>query len=438
MIRNSVKIIGGGLAGSECALYLSSRGVKVKLYDVKRIKKTPCQHSDNYAELVCSNSLKSNDVYSNACGLLKEEMRVLGSEIIAAADKFAVPAGRALAVNRELFSAYITEKIRNNENIECIDEEVAEINPDELTIIATGPLSTNALNASLEKLTGEIPYFFDAAAPIVSYESIDMSSSFVADRYSEAGEGDYINCPLNNEEYFLFLNELKSAKRVEMHDFESKKVFDGCMPIEVMAERGDNTLRFGPMKPAGLTDPKTGRWPYACVQLRKENVAGDSYNIVGFQTNLLFPEQKRVLSLIPALKNAEYYRYGVMHKNTYINSPKVLNKDFSMKEHPLVYFAGQISGVEGYVESAASGLAVAINVYRKLSGKESVDFTNKTVIGALSEYVATENKNFQPMNANYGIIYPLDVIVRDKDKKKRMIAERSLSVIKQIKEYDNE
>lgn len=438
MIKNSVKIIGGGLAGSECALYLATRGVKVKLYDVKRIKKTACQHSDNYAELVCSNSLKSNDVYSNACGLLKEEMRVLGSEIIAAADKFAVPAGRALAVNRELFSSYITEKIQNNENIECFDEEVTEINSEELTVVATGPLSTDALNASLEKLTGSIPYFFDAAAPIVSYESIDMSNAFVADRYDESGEGDYINCPLNKDEYLLFIDELKRAKRVEMHDFESKKVFDGCMPIEVMAERGDNTLRFGPMKPAGLTDPKTGRWPYACVQLRKENVAGESYNIVGFQTNLLFPEQKRVLSLIPALKNAEYYRYGVMHKNTYINAPEVLKSDFSMKKYPLIWFAGQISGVEGYVESAASGLATAINVYRYLCGKESVDFTNKTVIGALSEYVATENKDFQPMNANYGIIYPLDVVVKDKDKKKRMIAERSLSIIKQIKENENE
>jgi len=433
----TVKVVGGGLAGSETALYLANRGVKVKLYDIKPNNFTPCHHSEGYAELVCSNSLKSNDILGNACGLLKEEMRLLGSEIIASADQTAVPAGRALAVNRELFSKSITEKIKNNPNIECVCEEITEIDGDCITVIATGPLTTPKLSESIEKITGCCPYFFDAAAPIVDGESIDMNNAFITDRYGEEGVGDYINCPLNKEEYDLFVSELLSAKRAEMHDFENKKVFDGCMPIEVMASRGNNTLRFGPMKPTGLTDPKTGRWPYACVQLRKENIAGDSYNIVGFQTNLLFPEQKRVLSIIPALKNAEYFRYGVMHKNTYIKSPGVLGSDFALLNNPNVYFAGQITGVEGYVESAASGLMVAINVLRKLNGQAPVNFGNKTVIGALSNYIATENSDFQPMNANYGVLEPLEKTIRDKAKRKEEMAKRSLQIIQTFKENNN-
>ncbi|MBP5307623.1 MAG: methylenetetrahydrofolate--tRNA-(uracil(54)-C(5))-methyltransferase (FADH(2)-oxidizing) TrmFO [Clostridia bacterium] len=433
-MKDYVKVVGGGLAGSEVALYLAKRGVKVKLYDIKPNKFTPCHHSAGFAELVCSNSLKSNDVFGNACGLLKEEMRLIGSAIISAADKTAVPAGKALAVNRELFSAQITEEIKNDENIEVISEEITDIDREDITVIATGPLTTPALAEKIAQITGSCPYFFDAAAPIVDGESIDRENSFVSDRYGEAGKGDYVNCPLNKEQYDGFVEELLNAKRAELHDFEDDKVFDGCMPIEVMAGRGRDTLRFGPMKPTGLTDPKTGRWPYACVQLRKENVAGDSYNIVGFQTNLLFSEQKRVLSIIPALKNAEYFRYGVMHKNTYVKSPGILASDYSLIGSPNVYFAGQITGVEGYVESAASGLTVAVNVYRKLRGMPPVSFGNSTVIGALASYISTENPDFQPMNANYGILEPTEKHIRDKAARKAYFAERSLNIIKKYRE----
>jgi len=432
-------VVGGGLAGSEAALHLADNGFTVTLYDIKPNKFTPCHHSEGYAELVCSNSLKSNDVYGNACGLLKQEMRILGSRVIEAADKTSVPAGRALAVNRELFSEYLTNLIKNHPNITCVCEEITEIpTGDFYTVIATGPLTTEPLYKSIEAITGACPYFFDAAAPIVDADSIDMTSAFITDRYGEENVGDYINCPLNKEEYVLFVDELLKAKRAELHEFENDKVFDGCMPIEVMASRGQNTLRFGPMKPTGLTDPKTGRWPYACVQLRKENIAGDSYNIVGFQTNLLFSEQKRVLSIIPALKNAEYFRYGVMHKNTYINSPNILNNDFSLKNNENVFFAGQITGVEGYVESAASGLIAAINIVKKQNGEQLVDFGNETVIGALSNYVATENIDFQPMNANFGILKPLDKHIRDKAKRKEELAKRSLSIINNYKENTDE
>lgn len=438
MENRVVNVIGAGLAGSEAALYLANRGVRVNLYDIKPERRTPCHHVGLYGELVCSNSLKSNEIYSNACGLLKEEMRILGSQIIEIADKNAVPAGRALAVNRDLFAQEITSRIRNHANINCITKEVTCLNLDEINIIATGPLTTNPLLEYIAELTGELPFFFDAAAPIIDAESIDMDCAFVADRYGDCdGTGDYINCPLNKEEYDEFIRELLNAKRVEMHDFESSKIFDGCMPIEVMASRGENTLRFGPMKPTGLTDPKTGRWPYACVQLRKENLAGNSYNIVGFQTNLLFGEQKRVFSIIPALKNAEYFRYGVMHKNAYIKSPGKLNNDFSLIKNSNIFFAGQITGVEGYVESAASGLIVAINVLRKLNDLPAIDFTYQTVIGALSNYIATENSNFQPMNANYGILSPLDFTVRDKAKRKEEISKRSLIKVNELKENIN-
>ena len=430
-----VRIIGGGLAGSECAIYLAERGVKVKLYDIKPNKKTPAHHSDNFAELVCSNSLKSNDIYGNACGLLKEEMRILGSAVIEIADKTRVPAGNALAVNREDFSSLITKRIISNDNIEVVSEEITDIDLvdfDGYVVVATGPLTTNPLSESIAKITGGHLSFFDAAAPIISADSIDMESAFVADRWDK-GNGDHINCPMNKEEYLEFIDALLNAKRAEQKDFENSSVFEGCMPVEVMATRGVDTLRFGPLKPAGLTDPKTGRWPYACLQLRREDADGNMYNLVGFQTNLLWGEQKRVFGIIPALKNAEYLRYGVMHRNTYVNSPKVLKSDFSLKDRQNVFFAGQITGVEGYVESTASGLLVAINILRQLNGEESVSLDDTTVLGALSNYVATPNPDFQPMNANFGILANIEMPKKDKALKKRLQAERSIDNIKKLK-----
>ena len=380
-----VKVIGAGLAGSEAALFLSSHGVEVDLYDIKPNKFTPAHSDGNFAELVCSNSLKSSDIYGNAAGLLKEEMRRLGSFVIAAADKTKVPAGGALAVDRKAFAELITK----------------------------------------EKTGGGL-YFFDASAPIVSFESVDMTSAFFGDRYDK-GNGDHVNCPMNKEEYDAFLSELLSAERAELHGFENSAVFEGCMPVEVMAARGKDTLRFGPLKPVGLTDPKTGRWAYACLQMRKEDEAGSMYNLVGFQTNLKFPEQKRVFSMIPALKNAEFLRYGVMHRNTFINSPEVLNEDYSLKSSEKVFFAGQITGVEGYVESAASGLLAAIYAERKIKGKPQILISRNTVLGALTGYITTKNPSFQPMNANFGIIPPLNRKIRDKAERKKEMAERSLS-----------
>ncbi len=429
-----VRIIGGGLAGTECALYLANHGVKVKLYDMKPIKKSPAHHSDGYAELVCSNSLKSNDIYGNACGLLKEEMRILGSFVIAVADKTRVPAGNALAVNREEFSSILTDAVKNNPNIECVSEEVESLSMvdfDGYVVVATGPLTSDLLSKDLSKTFGNELSFFDAAAPIVSAESIDMNSAFVADRWDK-GNGDHINCPMNKEEYEEFYSALISAERAPQKEFENSSVFEGCMPIEVMATRGVDTLRFGPLKPAGLTDPKTGRWPYACLQLRREDAEGNMYNLVGFQTNLTWGEQKRVFGLIPALKNAEYFRYGVMHRNTYLNSPEILNADFSLKTNGKIYFAGQITGVEGYVESTASGLLVAINILRAIGGKKPLDLDNATVLGALSNYVATKNEDFQPMNANFGILKNIEMKKKDKALKKRLQAENSLEIIKNI------
>ncbi|MBE5753797.1 MAG: methylenetetrahydrofolate--tRNA-(uracil(54)-C(5))-methyltransferase (FADH(2)-oxidizing) TrmFO [Clostridiales bacterium] len=428
-----VKIIGGGLAGAEAAYQLAKRGVKVALYDIKPLQKTPAHKSDKYAELVCSNSLKSNDVYGNAAGLLKEEMRLLGSLVIDAADKTRVPAGNALAVDREKFAEYITNKLKEEENIEHISEEVTDIDTDEYTIIASGPLTTEKLSQNIKTLVGDGLSFYDASAPIIEFDSIDMENAFFGDRYDK-GNGDHINCPMNKEEYLAFMDALRSAKRAELHGFENSAVFEGCMPVEVMAERGLDTLRFGPLKPVGLTDPKTGRWAYACLQLRKEDADGIMYNMVGFQTNLLWGEQKRVFSLIPALKNAEYFRYGVMHRNTFINSPKVLNPDYSLKEHDKVYFAGQITGVEGYVESAASGLMAALYLSKKLNGEKVETVSDKTVLGSLAKYITTENKDFQPMNANFGILPPMDRIIRDKAERKRAQAERSLAEISRFKE----
>lgn len=427
-----VKVIGAGLAGAEAALYLSSHGVAVTLVDIKPNKFTPAHTDKNFAELVCSNSLKSSDVYGNAAGLLKEEMRRLGSFLMAAADKTKVPAGGALAVNRTEFSRIITEEIRSRDNIEIVSEEAKKINESELTIIATGPLTTDALSNAIKEKVGGGLYFFDASAPIVSAESVDMERAFIGDRYDK-GNGDHLNCPMNKEEYEAFIEELLKAERAELHGFENAAVFEGCMPIEVMAARGKDTLRFGPLKPVGLTDPKTGRWAYACLQLRREDEEGSMYNLVGFQTNLKFPEQKRVFSMIPALKNAEFLRYGVMHRNTFINAPEALNVNLSLKNAENVLFAGQITGVEGYVESAGTGLLAAIYAERKINGKPEKLVPETTVLGALMKYVTTPNPSFQPMNANFGIMPPLAERIRDKAERKRKIAERSLSEIERFK-----
>ncbi len=423
-----IKVIGGGLAGAEAAYRLANSGIEVALYDIKPVSFTHAHKSPDYAELVCSNSLKSNDVYGNAAGLLKEEIRKLGSITMLAAEYSKVPAGNALAVDRDKFSAFITEKLKSHKNIEHIGMEVKDIDVDEYTIVATGPLTTDALSDKITELVGGGLHFYDASAPIIDFESIDMEHAFFGDRYDK-GNGDHINCPMNKEEYLAFMQALTTAERAKLHEFEKKEVFEGCMPIEIMASRGTDTLRFGPLKPVGLTDPKTGRWAYACLQLRKEDADGKMYNMVGFQTNLTFPEQKRVFSLIPALKNAEYLRYGVMHRNTFINSPQVLNADYSLKNYPKVFFAGQITGVEGYVESAASGLMSAIYLERKLAGKEQILISEKTVLGSLARYITTENKDFEPMNANFGILPPTDRVIRDKAERKRFMAERSLSCV---------
>lgn len=429
MTKNKVRIIGGGLAGCEAAFYLAGKGYEVELVDIKPKKYTPAHNSENLCELVCSNSLKSDDVYGNACGLLKEEMRRLGSTIIPCADETRVPAGNALAVDRDKFAALVTKKLKALPNVTFLCEEITEIDFSVPTIVATGPLTTDALCEFIKQETGAF-YFFDAAAPIVSADSIDYDNAFFSDRYGEPGSGDYLNCPMDKETYEAFYDALIHAERAKLHDFENSKVFEGCMPVEVMAVRGKDTLRFGPLKPAGLTDPRTGRWAYACLQLRKENVQGSLYNLVGFQTNLLFGEQKRVFSMFPALKNAEFVRYGVMHKNTFVNAPQSLDKYFKLKNRPLTYFAGQMTGVEGYVESAASGLAAAINLDMQLEGKEPIDWDSRTVLGALACYISTENSNFQPMNANFGILSPITFGAAGrvpKEAKKRALAERALS-----------
>lgn len=428
MTKNKIRIIGGGLAGCEAAFYLAGKGYEVELVDIKPKKYTPAHSSENFCELVCSNSLKSDDVYGNACGLLKEEMRRLGSTVIPCADETRVPAGNALAVDRDKFAALVTEKLKALPNVTFLCEEITEIDFSVPTIVATGPLTTDALCEFIKQETGAF-YFFDAAAPIVSADSIDYDNAFFSDRYGEPGSGDYLNCPMDKETYESFYDALIHAERAKLHDFENSKVFEGCMPVEVMAARGKDTLRFGPLKPAGLTDPRTGRWAYACLQLRKENVQGSLYNLVGFQTNLLFGEQKRVFSMFPALKNAEFVRYGVMHKNTFVNAPQSLDKYFKLKNRPFTYFAGQMTGVEGYVESAASGLAAAINLDRQLSGRAPIDWDARTVLGALACYISTENSNFQPMNANFGILSPITFGAGrvPKEAKKRALAERALS-----------
>ncbi len=427
-----VTVIGGGLAGSEAAYYLASRGVKVTLVEMKPKKFTPAHESVNFGELVCSNSLKSNDVYANACGLLKEEMRMLGSLIVEAADLTKVPAGAALAVDREKFSGYITKKLRENENITVVEEEVTalpEPEEDEYIIVATGPLTADALATDIREKLGGALHFYDASAPIVSADSIDYAHAFTGDRYGK-GTGDYVNCPMTKEEYETFVDELLAAEKAELHEFEKREIFEGCMPIEVMASRGKDTLRYGTLKPVGLFG-EDGKRPYAVLQLRKENEEGTTYNLVGCQTNLKFPEQKRVFSLIPALKNAEYLRYGVMHRNTYIHSPAVLNGDFSVKNKERLYFAGQITGVEGYVESAASGLLAAVHIADKILKRPAHVFDERTVCGALEKHISTPQKDFQPMNANFGILASLPIRVKDKKERYRMMAERALKTMRE-------
>ena len=432
-MKRKVTVIGAGLAGAEAAYFLAEHGVSVELWDMKPAKQSPAHSQTDFCELVCSNSLKSNDVYGNACGLLKEEMRRLGSLVIESADGSRVPAGGALAVDRGAFSSYVTNRLRAHGNIAIVEREAEDIPSEGYVIVATGPLTADPLACKLAENFGGNLYFYDAAAPIVSAESINFSRAFTGDRYGK-GDGDYVNCPLNRQEYEAFVNALVTAEKAVQRDFDRRDVFDGCMPVEIMAARGADTLRFGMLKPVGLYD-ENGKRPYAVLQLRKENRKGTSYNLVGCQTNLKFPEQKRVFSMIPALENAEFLRYGVMHRNTFLNSPQVLNADYSAKSDPRLYFAGQITGVEGYVESAASGLCAAVNLFFKLAGAAPYEWNNATVMGALATHISTPQENFQPMNSNYGILQPLPEHVRDKSLKKRMFAERALAIIDGLRAY---
>ena len=425
-----INVIGGGLAGCEAAYQIAKKGIKVKLYEMKPKVFSPAHSNKDLAEIVCSNSFKSNSL-TNACGLLKEELRNLDSLLIKCADKTKVPAGQALAVDRELFSKMVTEEIEKNENIEIIREEyISKIKEDVITIIATGPLTSEKMQQEITKITGEDKlYFYDAAAPIVEKESINMNIAFYGDRYGKEGDSSYINLPFTKEEYLAFYTELVNAEVVNLHEFEKKEIFEGCMPIEVMAKRGEDTVRFGPLKPVGFTDPRTKNRPYAIVQLRQDNESGTLYNLVGFQTNLKFGEQKRVFSMIPGLENAEFVKYGVMHRNTYINSPELLNETLNLRKNKNVFFAGQITGVEGYVESIASGLLAGINASRLLNNEDLISFPENTVIGALNKYIATPNKKFQPMNANFGILPPLEEKIKDKQIRYQKLAERSMQEI---------
>lgn len=423
----TVRVIGAGLAGCEAAHILSKKGIKVELHEMKPQSYSPAHKLPTFAELVCSNSLKA-ERFGSAAGLLKWEMEYLGSLTVPLAKKNAVPAGGALAVDRVLFSKQVTEAIKSDPNITVVTGEVENIDPDEYTIIATGPLTGGRLADSLKALCGEeYLSFYDAAAPIVTADSIDMEHAFFASRYDKGDGDDYINCPLNKEEYETFVSALVSAERALLHENDmGLKVYEGCMPIEVLASRGTDAIRFGPMKPVGLKDPKTGHRPWAVLQLRKETKQAEMYNLVGFQTNLKFGEQKRVFGMIPALSHAEYVRYGVMHRNSFIDSPRVLNSDFSMKKHPKVSFAGQISGVEGYMESAASGIAAALFMAAAINGEQLPPFPDITMIGALSRYISDGSvKDFQPMGANFGILPPLPTAIRDKKERYNLLAERS-------------
>lgn len=449
-MKDYITVIGAGLAGCEAAYQIAKRGIKVKLYEMKPIKYSEAHSNENFAEIVCSNSFKSN-LLTNACGLLKEELRRLDSLLIKIADETRVPAGQALAVDRESFSKKVTCELEKNEFIEIIRKEIVDIESlakEGIVIIATGPLTSEGLAKNIGKITGEDKlYFYDAAAPIVNKDSINFKIAFYGDRYSqekkkdesieewkkrlaiqEKDEQSYINLPMNQDEYEKFWNELVKAEVVTLHEFEKREIFEGCMPVEIMAKRGIDTLRFGPLKPVGFDDPRTGRRPYALVQLRQDNKQASIYNIVGFQTNLKFGEQKRVFQMIPGLEEAEFIKYGVMHRNTYINSSKLLDETYNLKNNNNVYFAGQITGVEGYVESISSGMVVAVNAVNQIKGKkEKIIFSENTVIGALSKYISTPNERFQPMNANFGILPELEGRkIRDKKERYQKLANRSL------------
>ena len=424
-----VNVIGAGLAGSEAAWQLAKRGIKVRLYEMRPVKQTPAHHTDQFAELVCSNSLRANTL-TNAVGVLKEEMRILGSVIIESADACAVPAGGALAVDRHEFAARVTQQVKEHPNVTVINEEVTEI-PEGPTIIATGPLTSEGLSKSLRELTGEeYLYFYDAAAPILEKDSIDLDKVYLKSRYDK-GEAAYLNCPMTEEEFDRFYEALLAAETVPIKEFEKEIFFEGCMPIEVMASRGRKTMLFGPMKPVGLEDPKTGKRPFAVVQLRQDDAAGTLYNIVGFQTHLKWGAQKEVIQLIPGLEKAEIIRYGVMHRNTFINSPKVLQATYQFKARPDLFFAGQMTGVEGYVESAASGLVAGINAARLVTGKEPIEFPHETSMGSMARYITTTNaKNFQPMNANFGLFPELSERIRSKKERYEQHANRALETIR--------
>ena len=430
-----VKVIGAGLAGAEAAWQLAQRGIQVELYEMKPQKKSPAHHTDTFAELVCSNSLRG-DRLENAVGLLKEELRRFGSLIISCADATRVEAGGCLAVDRQGFSDLVTQKIRSHPNITVIEGEVTQV-PEGPVIVATGPLTSDGLSDAIGQYFGTgYLHFFDAAAPLVTAESVDMEKAWWQSRY-DRGTPDYINCAMDKEEYEAFLKELISAEEAEVHGFEDKNVFEGCMPVEVMARRGPDTLRFGPLKPVGLVDPKTGKEPYAVVQLRQDNAAKSVFNLVGFQTHLKFPEQKRVFSMIPALRNAEFVRYGVMHRNTFLQSPKLLDRFYADSRNPLVAFAGQMTGVEGYVESAASGFLAAVAMAAKVQGREPLEFPKETAIGALGLYISDERiEHFQPMNVNFSIIAPLEQRVRKKAEKNLALANRSLAIIDRLIETE--
>lgn len=432
MSEIKVTVIGAGLAGSEAAFQAAEAGVKVDLYEMRKLKKTPAHHTDKFAELVCTNSLRANNI-TNAAGLLKEEMRTLDSVIISSADKHQVPAGGALAVDREGFSSEVTERVSNHPNITIHHEEITEIPEDGITIIATGPLTSEPLAESIKEFTeSEGLYFYDAAAPIIDKNTIDMDKVYLKSRYDK-GEAAYLNCPMNKDEFYAFREALVTAEVAPLKSFEKEKFFEGCMPIEVMANRGEKTMTFGPLKPVGLEDPKTGKRPYAVVQLRQDDAAASLFNIVGFQTHLKWGEQKRIIQMIPGLENAEIVRYGVMHRNTFMNSPELLNPTYQSRKRSNLLFAGQMTGVEGYIESAASGLVAGINAARLAKGEEPVIFPQTTAMGSMAHYIThTSGKNFQPMNVNFGIFPKLPERIRDKKERYEAIANRALEDMKEV------
>lgn len=458
-MKDYINVIGGGLAGTEAAYQIAKRGIKVKLYEMKPNKYSPAHSNQNLAEIVCSNSFKSN-LHTNACGLLKEELRAMDSLLIKIADNTAVPAGQALAVDREIFAKKVTEAIKSNPNIEVINEEVVDLEKlieEAITIVATGPLTADELANNISKITAQDKlYFYDAAAPIVTKDSINFDIAFWGDRYEQEREKDeeigtwkerlkntkekqnYINLPMNKEEYENFYKNLIDAEVVELHHFEKREIFEGCMPIEIMAKRGEDTLRFGPLKPVGFTDPRTGKRPYALVQLRQDDTEGNIFNLVGFQTNLKYGEQKRVFSMIPGLENAEFVKYGVMHRNTFIDSSHLLTNTYKMKNIKNLYFAGQITGVEGYVESISSGLMAGINAANEFYGKEEFTLPIETMTGALANYISTPNEKFQPMNANFGIVPGLEKRIKDKKEKYTILADRAISKLKEIIQKRND